>query len=91
MGPTLKDFLAGTRHIDINFLSGCPWDDPEFVPGTNLGSSLGQTQVFSLLYKVEARVFPGTNWANRGRRVARKVYVLTVYVLLVPGMSHLLE
>ena len=39
----------------------CPRDKPRFVPGTNPGLSQGQTQVFSLLYTVEAQFVPGTN------------------------------
>ena len=54
---------ARKRHININvFLSGWSWDDPGFVPGFHRfcpwdepGENLGQTQVFSLFYTVEAR------------------------------------
>ena len=56
------------RHININFLvrlllghpRECPGDKPGLSPGQS-GLSQGQTQVFSLLYTVEAQFVPGTN------------------------------
>ena len=60
---------ARKRHININFLV---W----FV--------LGQTQIFSLFYTLEAQFVPGTNWVcpgtNPGSKGGRKSYVLKVYV-----------
>ena len=57
-----------TKHININFLVRLLLGHPGNVPGTNracprdkVGLSQGQTQVFSLLYTVEAQFVPGTN------------------------------
>ena len=59
---------ARKRHININFLVRLLLGHPRNVPGTNracprdkVGLSQGQTQVFSLLYTVEAQFVPGTN------------------------------
>ena len=59
---------ARKRHININFLVRLLLGHPGNVPGTNrvcprdkVGLSQGQTQVFSLLYTVEAQFVPGTN------------------------------
>ena len=62
------DFQARKRHININFLVRLLLGHPGNVVGTNracprdkVGLSQGQTQVFSLLYTVEAQFVPGTN------------------------------
>ena len=89
--PKEEVFQARKRHININSLVRLLLGHPGNVPGTNrvcprdkVGLSHGQTQVFSLLYTVEAslslgqtRFVPGT---FRGRRAAERVYVLKVYV-----------
>ena len=55
-----------------------------FVTGTN-PLSLGQTQVFSLFYTVEAQFVPGTHpvrpWDKPGVEGPEKVRVVKVYVL----------
>ena len=61
-------YQARKRHININFLVRLLLGHPGNVPGTNrvcprdkVGLSRGQTQVFPLLYTVEAQFVPGTN------------------------------
>ena len=74
---------ARKRHININFLVRLLLGHPGNVPGTNrvcprdkVGLSQGQTQVFSLLYTVEAQFVPGTNpvcpWDIPGTKGGRK-------------------
>ena len=84
------EIQARKRHININFLVRLLLGHPGNVPGTNrvcprdkVGLSQGQTQVFSLLYMVEAQFVPGTNpvpGTFRERRAAERVYVLKVFV-----------
>ena len=77
----LVNIQARERHININFFVRLVLGFTGFVPGTNpvcpwdkLGENLGQTQVFSLFCRVEARFVPGfvpgTNpvcpWDNPG-------------------------
>ena len=57
---------ARKRHININFWSGCSWDDPPEM-------SRGQTQVFSLFYTMKAQLsqsqtqfVPGTIPGTKG-------------------------
>ena len=60
------------------------------VPGNKPGENLGQTQVFSLFYTVEARRFAGLG-QTRGRRASQIVYVKKVYVplsLATPGLKN---
>ena len=78
---------ARKRHVNIiSFWSGCSWDKSwlsqehiQFVRGT-----LSQTQVFSLLYTVEAQFVPGQTQFVPGRswvqRAAERVYVLKGYL-----------
>ena len=60
--------MISKRMVNINFLVRLLLGHPGNVPGTNrvcprdkVGLSQGQTQVFSLLYTVEAQFVPGTN------------------------------
>ena len=58
---------------------------PRECPRDKVGLSQGQTQVFSLLYTVDAQFVPGTQTrfvpgTFRGRRAEERVYVLKVYV-----------
>ena len=62
------EIQARKRHINIIFLVRLLLGHPGNVPGTNrvcprdkVGLSQGQTQVFSLLYTVEAQCVPRTN------------------------------
>ena len=83
------------------FWSGCAWDDPRFVPGTNPVCprdkprlSQGQTEVFSLFYTVGAQFVPGTNpVCPRDKPVAngsRKSLCANVYVpFLAPNYMQL--
>ena len=77
---------ARKRHININFLVRLLLGHPGNVPGTNrgcprdkVGLSQGQTQVFSLLYTVEAQFVPGTNpvcpWDKPGLSLGQTRFV----------------
>ena len=92
--PGLSD-QARKRYININFFVRLVLGFTGFVPGTNPvcpwdkpGENLGQTQVFSLFYTVEARFHRVCPWdkpssslgQSRGRREAQRVYVKKVYV-----------
>ena len=68
LGRNMLVFSGAFWHININFLVRLLLGHPGNVPGTNrvcprdkVGLSQGQTQVFSLLYTVEAQFVPGTN------------------------------